>query len=77
MKIILILLGLITISLNSFNERELIPHTYEEIAKEVNELKTTWKAKAYRKNYKPALGSIIEGLEKLPKKYFSWYHFQQ
>ena len=26
--------------------------------------------KAYRKNYKPALGSIIEGLEKLPKKYF-------
>ena len=70
MKIVLILLGLITISLNSFNERELIPHTYEEIAKEVNELKTTWKAKAYRKNYKPALGSIIEGLEKLPKKYF-------
>ena len=30
-------------------EREKIPHSYEEIAETVNNLKTTWKAKAYKK----------------------------
>ena len=61
MKQVLILIELLAILLCEIN-RELIPHTYEEIAKEINELKTSWKAKAYRKNYKPLLGAILEVL---------------
>jgi endonuclease IV len=49
-------------------EREKIPHSYEEIAETVNNLKTTWKAKAYKKDYTPFLGAILDGLEGLPEK---------
>ena len=51
-------------------EREKIPHSYEEIAETVNNLKTTWKAKAYKKDYTPFLGAILDGLEGLPEKTF-------
>ena len=50
--------------------RETIPHSYEEIAETVNNLKTTWKAKAYKKDYTPFLGAILDGLEGLPEKKF-------
>lgn len=70
MKSVLILLGLISLSLCKLDENEQIPPTFNKIVQKVNELKTTWKAKFYRKNYKPFLGSIIEGIERLPKKEF-------
>ena len=50
--------------------REEIPHSYEEIANEVNKLKTTWKATTYKRDYKPLLGAILDGLEGLPEKKF-------
>ena len=50
--------------------REKMDESYEAIAKRVNKLKTTWKAKAYKKNYKPLLGAILDGLENLPEKKF-------
>ena len=50
--------------------RDTIPHSYEEIAETVNNLKTTWKAKAYKKDYTPFLGAILDGLEGLPEKTF-------
>ena len=71
MKKVLMLLALICFSLSKYNEREQISDFYEEIAREVNNLKTTWKAKAYPKDYIPPLGSILEGLERPPEKYYS------
>ena len=61
---------------NLFKEkkgREKMLESYETIAKRVNKLKTTWKAKAYKKDYKPLLGAILDGLENLPEKKFSSY----
>ena len=43
---------------------------YGEIAKEVNNLKTTWKAKVYDKDYKPLIGTILPDLKRLPEKKF-------
>jgi len=51
-------------------EKEEIPNSYWEIAKKVNSLKTTWKATSYKRDYKPLLGAILDGLEKLPEKKF-------
>ena len=51
-------------------ERPTIPHSYEEIANHVNNLKTTWKATTYKKDYTPLLGAILDGLENLPEKTF-------
>ena len=51
--------------------RETIPHSYDEIAREVNEMKTTWTAKAYERNYKPLLGAILDGGMELPRKTFA------
>ena len=51
--------------------REQIPHSYDEIAKTINKLKTTWKATTYKKDYKPLLGAILDGLENVPEKTFS------
>jgi len=51
-------------------ERETISHSYEEIANTVNELKTTWKATTYERNYKPLLGAILDGGLSLPEKNF-------
>ncbi len=56
--------------LKSSYERPRVPETYEEIADRVNKLKTTWKAKAYEKDYTPYLGAILDGLENLPEKKF-------
>jgi hypothetical protein len=41
-------------------QREMIPHTYDEIANTVNKMKTTWKAKTYERNFKPLLGAILD-----------------
>ena len=49
--------------LRESTEREKIPHSYEDIAKTVNKMKTTWKAKSYKKDYVPFLGAILDGLE--------------
>ena len=38
-----------------------IPHTYKEIAEKVNNLKTTWKAIPYERDFRPLLGTILEG----------------
>ena len=51
-------------------ERATVPESYSEIAEKVNKLKTTWKAKAYDKDYTPYLGAILDGLENLPEKQF-------
>ena len=51
-------------------ERATVPESYSEIAEKVNKLKTTWKAKAYDKDYTPYLGAILDGLENLPEKKF-------
>ena len=56
--------------LNKKTVKETVPESYEEIAQKVNNLKTTWKAKAYKKDYKPLLGAILDGLENLPEKTF-------
>ena len=57
-------------TLNKLNEREEIPHSYSLIAQKVNELKTTWKATTYKRDYKPLLGAILDGLKGLPQKQF-------
>ena len=49
-------------------ERESISHSYSEIANEVNKLKTTWKATAYKRDYTPLLGAILDGAIPLPEK---------
>ena len=57
-------------TLNKQNEREEIPNSYSLISQKVNELKTTWKATTYKRDYKPLLGAILNGLEGLPQKKF-------
>ena len=49
-------------------EKEEIPESHEEIAKKVNELKTTWTATVYKRDFKPLLGAILEGGPILPEK---------
>ena len=51
--------------------RDKIPHTYEEIAKKVNSLKTTWKATTYKRDYRPLLGNLMDVPSQLPEKKFS------
>ena len=51
---------------NQKRERDLIPHSYEEIARTVNKLKTTWTATTYKRDYTPLLGAILDGGESLP-----------
>ena len=71
MKRAFLLITLIVFSLcHKRDKRERIAHSYSEIAETVNNLKTTWKARAYDENFKPSLGSIIEGLDRLPEKQF-------
>ena len=55
---------------NQKRERDLIPHSYEEIARTVNKLKTTWTATTYKRDYTPLLGAILDGGESLPEKTF-------
>jgi cathepsin B len=62
--------------LNQVVGKEEIENSYEEIAKKVNKLNSTWKATIYKKNYKPLLGSILDGLENLPEKKFKNKNFQ-
>ena len=57
-------------------QREMIPHTYDEIANTVNKMKTTWKAKTYERNFKPLLGAILDGGESLPEKTFKQNKFK-
>ena len=56
--------------LSEKKERQTIPHSYEEIANHVNNLKTIWKATTYEKDYTPLLGAILDGLENLIEKTF-------
>ena len=49
---------------------EKIPHSYDLIAEEVNNMKTTWKVTTYKKDYRPLLGAILDGGMELPKKTF-------
>ena len=42
-----------------------------EIAKKINRLRTTWQATEYKRDYKPLLGAILDGLENLPEKEFN------
>ena len=42
-------------------ERSHISRSYSEIADEVNNLKTTWKATTYKRDYTPLLGAILDG----------------
>ena len=58
------------IFVNKQKEREEIPNSYSLIAQKVNELNTTWKATTYKRDYKPLLGTILDGLEGLPEKKF-------
>ena len=39
--------------------KDRIPHTYKEIAEKVNNLKTTWKAIPYERDFLPLLGAIL------------------
>ena len=68
MKTTLFILLLVIVS--SFDQRETIKNSYSQIAAKVNSLKTTWKARAYERDYKPLLGSILNGIENLPEKKF-------
>ena len=43
-------------------------HRQAEIAQKVNRLKTTWTATEYKRDYKPLLGAILDGLQNLPEK---------
>ena len=52
-------------------ERESISHSYSEIAKIVNNMKTTWKAKTYKKDQTPLLGALLNDPNPLPEKIFS------
>ena len=52
------------------NVRDRTLESSKDIAERVNNLKTTWKAQAYEKDYKPLLGAILDGLENLPEKKF-------
>ena len=45
-------------------------HDFEQIAKEVNESKTTWKATNYARNYEPLLGAILDVPNLIPQKKF-------
>jgi cathepsin B len=45
-------------------------HRQAEIARKVNKLKTTWTATEYKRDYKPLLGAILDGLQNLPEKKF-------
>ena len=52
-------------------ERESISHSYSEIAKRVNNMKTTWKATTYKRDYTPLLGAYLNEVIPLPEKKFS------
>ena len=51
-------------------ERKRISHSYTEIADHVNQLKTTWTATTYQRDYAPLLGAILDGAVPLPQKKF-------
>ena len=50
--------------------KDRIPHTYKEIAEKVNNLKTTWKAIPYERDFRPLLGTIMDGEIPMIKKTF-------
>ena len=50
--------------------KDKIPHTYKEIAEKVNNLKTTWKAIPYERDFRPLLGTIMDGEIPMIKKTF-------
>ena len=64
MKIVSIIFTLLIISSLSKH------HDFERIAKIVNELKTTWKATTYTRNYEPLLGAILDVAIPAPEKKF-------
>ena len=68
MKKLFFLLAIILVS--TLDERETIKNSYSLISEQVNKIKTTWKARTYERDYKPLLGSILNGLENLPEKKF-------
>lgn len=47
---------------------------YEEIANKINNMKTTWKATVYEKDYKPFLGTFLDHPKVLPRKVFNKYN---
>ena len=46
-------------------------HDCKRIAEQVNNLKTTWKATEYSRNYEPLLGAILDFPSSLPQKKFN------
>ena len=52
------------------DEFEKETHRLSEIAKKINRLRTTWQATEYKRDFRPFLGSITDGIEKLPEKQF-------
>jgi cathepsin B len=54
--------------LSKLDKRQYISENYDDIARKVNKMRTTWKATTYKKDYAPLLGAILDGLENLPEK---------
>ena len=52
-------------------QEESISSHHKNIAKLINEINTTWTATEYNRDYKPLLGTILNGPQILPKKQFS------
>ena len=53
------------------SKRDSSSHDYSEIAKIVNNMKTTWKATTYKRDYTPLLGALLDESNPLPEKKFS------
>ena len=70
MRTALLIFSLLFISIFAQFPEDKIPHTYKEIAEKVNSLKTTWKATPYERDFRPLLGTIMNGEIKLPEKKF-------
>ena len=70
MRTTLLICALILVSAFDF-EKERIRNSYKEIAQRVNSLKTTWKATAYDRDFKPLLGAFLDGAVSLPEKKFT------
>ena len=70
MRTTLLVCALILVSAFDF-EKERIRNSYKEIAQRVNSLKTTWKATAYDRDFKPLLGAFLDGAVSLPEKKYT------
>ena len=70
MRTTLFLFSLLFLSIFAQLPQDRTPHSYKEIAEKINNMKTTWKATAYERDFRPLLGTIMEGEVPLPKKEF-------